>query len=82
MADDRKFYAGDLGTQHLQHDITVAVPMGHAPVTGKLIRVSHGLAARTEQPFTVIALEGESDYPWGPPERAATLHADWVVTVK
>jgi hypothetical protein len=82
VADERKFYAGDLGTQHLQHEIVVAVPEGHAPIEGKLIRVGHGIAAATQEPYTVLAIEGEGEYPWGPPERSWALNADWVVTVK
>jgi hypothetical protein len=62
MADDRKFFAGDLGTQHLQHDITVET---RTPVvSGRLIGVQH-LPVDGGSASTVVTLaEGIETSPW------------------
>jgi len=62
MADDRKFFAGDLGTQHLQHELTVE---SRTPaVTGRLIGVQH-LPVDSSTASTVVTLaEGIETSPW------------------
>jgi hypothetical protein len=63
MADDRTFFAGDLGTQHLGHDI--AVKGVETPVAGRLLSVLHQRAVRSYKPITVVTLAaGNEADPW------------------
>lgn len=80
VADERIFYAGDLGTQHLRRDVALRDLV--VPVEGRLLGVHNCVAQTTGEPMTVLALEAEADSPWGPPERALTVSADTVVVVK
>jgi len=63
MADVRTFYAGDLRTQHLGHDIEVKGV--ETPVAGRLLSVLHQREVRSEKPITVVTLAAEDDTdPW------------------
>ena len=63
MADERRFYAGDLGTQHLDHHVEVEAP--DVEVSGTLLAVMHQKVARSTGAVTVVTLarDDESD-PW------------------
>jgi len=86
VADERTFYAGDLGTQHLRRDVALRALRGHLagkpPIEGRLLGVHHCIAQTTGAPWTVLALEADPLYPWGPAERVVTVDADTVVVVK
>ena len=63
MADDRTFYAGNLGTQHLGHDIEVKGV--EVRVAGRLLSVLHQRAVRSETPITVVTLAANDEAdPW------------------
>lgn len=56
MADERRFFAGDLGTQHLQQQIEVEAP--DVEVRGELVEVHHALSAvNLHRPVTVVRLK-------------------------
>lgn len=63
MADERRFFAGDLSSQHLGHHVEVEAP--DVDVSGKLIAVLHQPAARGMGVVTLVTMarDGEAD-PW------------------
>jgi hypothetical protein len=78
--DDRKFFAGDLGTQHLQHHIEVeGAP---SEVRGRLLAVLHQSAVRSPVPMTMVTLAADKEAdPWLA-SPSFVLDPEWTVVVR
>jgi len=85
VADERVFFVGDLGTDHLGHHVVVDVPAEAAfpcTVAGELHAVHHVRAVRTGRLTTVVAIVGhDPESPWGPEWRPFVVDPEWKVTV-
>lgn len=75
--DERRFFAGDLGTQHLQRVIEVESP--DVQVKGILVEIHHALSATDlHRPITVVRLKSTTTAD-APP--TYVLDPNWSVVV-